>query len=278
MGKHSKTNTRINKEKVTVIVTTKNEENNIETLWKSVKNQTYKNIECITVDNNSNDQTKELAKKYSKVFDKLPERSAQRNLGVKKSTGKYLIFLDADMELTPNVIKEAAEQLKNNITVIIPERSIGKGYWQNVKVLERNCYINDIDMELPRCYRKEIFEKLNGFDESITGQEIEDLYNRSKEFGSVGRTSSFIVHHELIGSLWKIVKKKYYYCLTLNRYIQKNKQYSKRQAKIFLRPAYLRNWKEFLKKPYLTLGFIIMRICEGMAAVYGVYKGRKLNP
>ena len=277
MGKRSKTNTRPNKEKVTIIVTTKNEENNIEKFWKSIKNQTYKNIECITVDNNSKDKTKELAKRYSKVLNKGPERSAQRNLGAKKATGEYLIFLDADMELTPNVISEVVEQLKDNIATIIPEKSIGKGYWQEVKTLERNCYINDYDMELPRAYKKSIFEKIGGFDENITGQEIEDLYNTAKQFGTIGRTKSFIIHHELVNSLLKIINKKYYYCLTLNRYMKKNKDVSKKQAKILFRPAYLRNWRKFLKNPLLTFGFIIMRICEGFAAIYGFYKGKKIN-
>jgi len=218
MGKYSKTNTRIVKEKITIIVTTKNEENNIEIFWRSIKNQTYKDTECITIDNNSHDKTKEIAKKYSKVYNIGPERSAQRNFGAIKSKGKYLIFLDADMELSNNVINECVKEFKKNIAVIIPEKSVGEG----------NCYINDPDMELPLAYRKDIFLKLKGFDEKITGQEIEDLYNRAKNYGKIGRIKSQIIHHELLNSLWLIIKKKYYYCLTLNRYMKKNKKLSKK--------------------------------------------------
>jgi len=56
---------------VSVIITTKNEEKNIENCLKSIKLQTYQNIEIIVVDNNSSDQTKELSQKYTdKVLDK----------------------------------------------------------------------------------------------------------------------------------------------------------------------------------------------------------------
>ena len=261
---------------VSVIVTTKNEERNIGRFWKSVKIQNYKNIECITIDNSSKDKTKEIAGKYSKVYDKGPERSAQRNFGAKKSKGDILIFLDADMELTENVVKDCVENIKDNIAMIIPERSVGKGFWQNVKVLERNCYIGDLDMELPRVYKKNIFFKLGEFDKDITGPEIEDLYARALRFGKIGRINSFIIHHELIDSIWLIAKKKVYYCKSLGRYMKKEKATSKRQAKLFLRPAYVRNWKSFVKRPDLAYGFFIMRLFEGFGALYGFYKGRNL--
>jgi len=56
---------------VSIIITTKNEEKNIENCLKSIKLQTYSNIEIIVVDNNSSDQTKEISQKYTdKVLDK----------------------------------------------------------------------------------------------------------------------------------------------------------------------------------------------------------------
>ncbi len=259
--------------KVSVIITTRNEQKNIEKILKSIKKQTYKNIEIIIVDNNSNDKTKEIAKKYGKVFDRGPERSAQRNYGAEKSKGDYLLFLDADMELTQNVIKEVVINIKENIAMIIPEKSVGKSFWGKVKVLERNCYINDLDMELPRFYERKTFFKLKGFDEKITGQEIEDLYNHALKLGNVGRINEFIIHNELMNSLWLIINKKYYYCLTLDRYIKKSNNLAKRQFKFF-RPAYLRNFKEFLKHPILTYGFLVMRTGESIAAIIGLYTGK----
>jgi glycosyltransferase involved in cell wall biosynthesis len=56
---------------VSVIIPTKNSAKTIEKCLKSVKDQTYKNIEIIVVDNFSTDGTYEIAKKYTeKVYQK----------------------------------------------------------------------------------------------------------------------------------------------------------------------------------------------------------------
>ena len=52
--------------KVSVIVTTKNEAKNIGRCLQSIQNQTYKAIEIIVVDNFSKDETKRIAKKFTK--------------------------------------------------------------------------------------------------------------------------------------------------------------------------------------------------------------------
>ena len=97
---------------VSIIITTKNEEKNIGRCLKSIKKQACPNIEIIVVDNNSIDKTKQITKKYTKnVFNKGPERSAQRNFGAQKAKGKYLLFLDADMTLSPQLIKKAVHKL-----------------------------------------------------------------------------------------------------------------------------------------------------------------------
>ncbi len=96
---------------VSVVITTKNEEKNIENCLRSIRSQTFKNIELIVVDNFSEDKTAEFAKKYTaKVYFKGNERSAQRNYGAKVASGKYLLYLDADMILSPNLIAECVEK------------------------------------------------------------------------------------------------------------------------------------------------------------------------
>ena len=92
---------------VSVVITTKNEEKNIENCLQSIRRQTFKDIELIVVDNFSEDKTAELAEKYhAKVYFEGNERSAQRNYGAKVARGEYLIYLDADMILSPTVIEE----------------------------------------------------------------------------------------------------------------------------------------------------------------------------
>ena len=126
-------------------MTTKNEEKNIENCLKSVKNQNYpqNKIEIIVVDNNSQDKTKEIAYGYTdKVYNFGPERSAQRNFGVKKAAGKYILYLDADMILSKEVIRECVEKCEeeNLVALYIPEKIIGEGFWIKVRDFERSFY------------------------------------------------------------------------------------------------------------------------------------------
>ena len=100
---------------VTAIITTKNEALVIKRLIDSILKQSYRNIEIILVDNNSTDKTKQIAKNMGlQVLNKGPERSAQRNFGVKKSHGRYFMILDADMELQKDVVKECIEIIEKN--------------------------------------------------------------------------------------------------------------------------------------------------------------------
>ena len=53
---------------VSIIIPTKNSNKFLEKCLKSIRNQVYKNIEIIVVDNNSTDRTLETARKYACVI------------------------------------------------------------------------------------------------------------------------------------------------------------------------------------------------------------------
>ena len=100
---------------VSVIINTRNSAGKIfEKCLASVKVQSYKNVELIVVDNSSSDKTKEIAKRYTKkVFDYGPERSSQKNFGVQKSRGEFLVFLDDDQEMPPEIIEDCVKKIKD---------------------------------------------------------------------------------------------------------------------------------------------------------------------
>ena len=148
---------------VSVIVPTYNSEDVLEDCLKSIKKQSYENVELIVVDNSSKDSTKKIAAKYTDlVFNKKPERSTQRNYGVSKATGKYVAIIDSDMELSPKVIGScvrAMEKDEKNVSVIIPEESFGEGFWAQCKKLERSFYIGVSWMEAARFFKKSDYQK-----------------------------------------------------------------------------------------------------------------------
>ena len=117
---------------VSAIVTTFNNEDTLDACLRSILAQDYSPFELIVVDNHSKDKTRKIAKKYTdKLFTQSPERSAQRNRAVKESSGEIVIILDSDMILTNSVISEVVSALdsKDVVGVIIPEESIGSGFW-----------------------------------------------------------------------------------------------------------------------------------------------------
>lgn len=267
---------------VSVIVTTKNEAQVLDRLLKSVKTQSYTNTEIIVVDNHSTDSTSGIAKQYTtKVYELGPERSVQRNFGVEKSQGKFVVILDADMQLSEGVIKEAVEKAGNDGkigAIVIPEESVAQNFWEKVKGFERSFYNleGDVTTDAARFIRKSVFEKLGGYDEKITGPEDWDLPERISEAGyKIGRIKSVISHHERIPSLLPLVRKKYYYALKSYPYFKKHKISVVSPKTIYLlRPVFYRNWRILLSHPVLSVAMFIMLTLENIAGGMGYLVGR----
>lgn len=265
---------------VSVIVTTKSSASTIGELLKSIKNQSYQNIETIVVDNNSIDKTLDLSKKYTdKVFQKGPERSAQRNFGVKNSTGEFLLIIDSDMVLNKNVVKECVEKYKSDSkdigAVVIPEKSFGKGFWAKTKIMERQINQGETFFESARFFPKRIFLKFKGYDEGLTGPEDWDLSQRIGKRYKISRIKSYILHNEGRLFLKTLFKKKFYYGLSAQKYLKKqNLSIISPVTVYFLRPAFYRNWQILIKNPTVALGMILMLIVEFAGGGLGYIIGR----
>ena len=261
--------------KLSLIITTKNEEAVIENLLKSLKRQSFKNFEIIIVDNNSSDRTKEISKKYTKhVYNFGPERSSQRNYGVRKASGDYILILDADMELTKNVLKSCVSEISRNNNIeglIIPEKSIGKGFWAKCKAFERQFYIGDENIEAARFFTRKTFIKFKGYDASMTGPEDWDLPLRMKKKGvKIGRIREYILHNEKKFSPINSAKKKFYYALHSKEYLKRHPEMIFTQGNLFFRSAFYQNLNKLLENPSVTVGFLLIRFLEMSAAALGI--------
>lgn len=258
--------------KVSAIITTKNSAKTLEKLLKSLKNQTHRNLETIVIDNNSSDRTVEIAKKYTqKVYRKGPERSAQRNLAAEKSTGKYLLFLDSDMELTKRVVEDCVQtaQKFGFKLLVIPERTIGEGLIPTVRRFEREMYMGDLTVEVARFFERSVFFEFGGYDPELTGPEDYDLpYRISKKY-KIGRSNHYILHNESGLTLSRLLRKKYYYASRGALYASKHPELISLQGNILFRKAYFKNWKKFVGNPLLGATFIFVRILEAIWAVAG---------
>jgi glycosyltransferase involved in cell wall biosynthesis len=261
--------------KVSVIIPAYNEEKVISNLLKSIKNQTYKQIEIIVVDDKSRDRTAIIAQEYTPLVFRQKihqERSKQRNYGAGKAIGKYVLFLDSDMILESKVVEECVKETGNDPVikaVIIPEKTTGKGYWSKCKALERDCYIGDETIEAARFFEKKTFFKFGGYDENISGPEDWDLPQRIKKQYRIGRINSFIIHNEEEISLVKLLKKKYYYAQSFANYAKKQPSRATCQALLIFRPSLYKNWRILVQQPAVALGMFFMLVGEMMAGGFG---------
>ncbi|HBL51792.1 MAG: Glycosyl transferase family 2 [Microgenomates group bacterium GW2011_GWA2_39_19] len=266
---------------VSAIITTKNSSATLGALLESIKRQTFSKSEVVVVDNNSFDQTGQIAKKYtSKVYSKGPERSAQRNFGASKSQGEYLLFLDSDMVLTENVLDECVKRMVEEKVggIIIPEKSFGNGFWAKVKALERKINEGEDYFEAARFFPKKIFRDMGGYDENLTGPEDWDFPQRVARKYKIVRTHSYILHNEGEPSLKSFAKRKYYYGLSVHKYLKKqNLPAISPRTVYFLRRSFYKRWKELLVNPLLSAGMLLMLFVESAAGGLGYLVGRFNN-
>lgn len=275
-----------NKILVSVIIATKQEEENIANCIESIKHQRYPQelIEIIVVDNNSTDKTLAIARRYTeKVFSFGPERSSQRNFGIGKARGKYVLYLDADMILSEDVIAECVNKCENQgfIALYIPERIIGESRFSKIRDFERSFY-NGTCIDAVRFIRRDKFLEIGGFDENLIACEDWDLDRRLKQLGRFSITQSTLYHNERKITLRKYLKKKSNYVLTINRYIGKwgrKDKLVKKQFGFFYRYCIVffenRKWRRILKHPIRFLEVIVVRIIVGGVILFSKFSKTK---
>ena len=112
---------------VSIIIPTFNRSEILSDTLDSIKEQTYKNWECIIVDDGSTDRTEALIneyvasdgrfKFYKRPAEKLKGANACRNYGFKKSEGEFINWFDSDDVMHPNFIKEKLTYLAEDETL-----------------------------------------------------------------------------------------------------------------------------------------------------------------
>jgi len=234
------------------------------------------------VDNHSTDTTRETAGRVTPlvlmgVLSAVPNATQALVL----RAGPTLFFIDSDMVLANTVIEQCAKLITEDTAVkgiIIPERSVGEGFWARCKALERSCYVGDDTIEAARFFDRGAFEKVDGYDEALTVAEDWKLSQRARGMGSIRRVNAYITHCEGHLTLRKTMRSKFYYGTTLGRYIRKQPAAATHQLRL-VRPAFVRHWCQLLTCPVLTVGMMIMKGCEfaaggaGLALAMGQERG-----
>lgn len=256
---------------VSVVVPVKDGIRTIEACLRSIRAQTWPALELVVIDNFSSDGTWEVAQRFAHHAEQAgPERSAQRNLGIERASGEWILWIDADMELPPTIVERAvAAALDEDAEgVFIPEITVGDGYWTACRALERSCCIEEIMVQSPRLVRRSYLRRTGGFLESLSGTEDAELRARMMADGCrLAWIPDLIVHDEGAMSLGFIWSKRYYYGRGLKRYRAEHPGALADQAGSAV-GAYRRHWRRLAAKPTVAAGVVVMR--AGEFAAYGV--------
>jgi glycosyltransferase involved in cell wall biosynthesis len=105
--------------KISIITPTFNSEKYLERCIKSIQSQNYNNIEHIIIDGDSNDETKNIIKKYQNnktilISEKDDGIWDAMNKGLKIASGDIVSFLNSDDYYYPNAIRTVVRYFNNN--------------------------------------------------------------------------------------------------------------------------------------------------------------------
>lgn len=166
---------------VSVIIPTYNEQAVIAACIDSLRQQSYKPLEIIVVDDGSKDRTQKIVKKMKGIHLLIQDHlgpGAARNKGAKKAKGEILVFIDADMTFDTRFIQRLSKPIRDGKAigtfskeefVVNPENRWSRCWSQNRGWPEGKMHPADYPdtQKVFRAIRRDAFEEAGGFDAKV---------------------------------------------------------------------------------------------------------------
>lgn len=206
--------------RISVVINALNEEENLSRALSSVKKLAD---EVVVVDMKSDDQTREVAKKFgARVYEheRVSYVEPVRNFAIEKATGKWILVLDPDEEVGEELAKKLRELAGKPKADFyrIPRKNIHFGKWT-----KNSRWWPD--------YNIRFFKK-----GTVTWNEVIHSVpmtaGRGLDLPAEERYA--IIHHNYS---------------SVGKYIERMNRYSEIQAKTLLESGYKFNWKDLIHKP-----------------------------
>ncbi len=206
--------------RISVVTLTRDSENYISDLLDSLTHQSVEPYEVLVIDCNSKDRTPEIVKKYAEKypyirFYNIPgTRGYSRNAGAKLAKGDVIAFIDSDAIANALWIEELQKSFREGADVVAG-REVRLGYagWSGLKRV--GIYHKGQDISYPSvnlAYRRELFEKIDGFDPWFKEAEEIDLNYRAVEAGAkIVYNPDAIVYHRARETFKGFFKQAFWY-------------------------------------------------------------------
>jgi len=211
---------------ISVIIPAFNAEKNIKKCLNSLEHQTLSRdkYELLVVDDGSTDRTGELVKKYPEVkyYNKTNAGPASaRNFGAQKAAGDILLFIDADCEAANDWIDKMMMPFSDSSIAAVKgvyqtkqkrliTRLIQLEFEERYSKMARSKGLDFMDFSAG-AVRKEIFNKLGGFEESLKmSEDVQFSYKLTDAGHKIVFVESGIVFHQHPSNIRNYLKVKFW--------------------------------------------------------------------
>lgn len=230
----------------------------------SVLIQTIPNWELLVIDDCSTDNTANVIKSVDDVRIKYIKLDANkgaagaRNVGISKSTGKYISFLDSDDAFDPKFLEKSLEKIKysseecglfwTGVRYILNARDEGSAteyLWKPIrKSTPYLTFLNEIHIGTNSgiTIKKEVFERVGCFNENLPAAEDTEFFLRITQFYEYDYVDDVLINIYKEGKdrlslrFDKVAKA---YNLFLPKHIEEIKKHKKLRLKYFYKMMWL---------------------------------------
>lgn len=224
---------------VSLCVIAFNEEKVLNGLFRNISAQTYphENIEVVLVDSNSTDTTRSMMEDFQNtkynfkdvkiVTNNKHNQASAWNCALSVATGDVIIRIDAHAQIPRDFIRRCVDNLDEGedivgggrpnivdnetpwkLTLLAAEESLfGSSIAEYRRPTEKKEYHDSL---FHAAYRREVFEKVGGFNESLGRTEDNELHYRIREAGyKMCSCPDIISFQHTRSSLKRMIKQKY---------------------------------------------------------------------
>jgi glycosyltransferase involved in cell wall biosynthesis len=177
--------------KISIVIPALNEERNLPTLFKSIKDQNFADYEIILADAGSTDKTLQIAKEFEVKVVKGGMPAVGRNAGANVATGEWLLFLDSDVFLSNNFLSLLLLEAKSKKidAATCPAIPLSDKLIDQIMHEVANAYIQLTQYFYPHAggfcilIKKSLHDQIGGYNESLKLAEDHEYISRAKKLG-----------------------------------------------------------------------------------------------
>jgi glycosyltransferase involved in cell wall biosynthesis len=229
---------------LSIVIPTYNEGKYLGKLLKSIKKQDFHDYEILVSDSKSRDNTVSLAKKFGAKVISGPRKGPgyARNIGGKKAKGRVLLFLDADVILPhKNIFSKVIYAVSREHFVggtstfkAAEGTKTARFFFRLASKILSSLYALKKPIGAPGFFifvRKDIFNRVHGFDTELPYCEDHDFSMKMRKFGKLKLLKEKILvssRRFKTGGIKNIIKEFYF---TTRFFIQGKDYFEKRKIK-----------------------------------------------